>query len=160
MRLLHRVYGAGPLHLLTTVASLALAAYAFTRIFNGPQATNVIIWFVGAIVAHDLIAFPLYTLLDRLSAALAGVRPGMAARPPGVPVVNYVRVPAVLAGIAFVVYFPLILGLGGGRYERATTLSQDAYLGRWLLICGGLFAVSALLYAVRAGRARRGDRAQ
>ena len=53
---------------------------------------------------------------------------------------------AALAGV----FFPLILGLG--RYERATTLSQDVYLGRWLAISGALFAASALLYAVRARR--------
>ncbi len=90
---------------------------------------------------HDAIAFPLYTALNRLAL-------GRARRS-----VNHVRVPALLSGFAFVVYFPLILGLGDGRYERATSLSQDVYLGRWLLLCGAMFAVSALLYAVRARRA-------
>jgi hypothetical protein len=151
-RLFHRAYGAGPLHLLATIASLALAAYAFTRIFNGPQALNVVIWFVGAIVAHDLIAFPLYTALDRVSAMVGRVGQSSG---PRVPVVNYVRVPAILAGIAFIVYFPLILRLGDGRYERATGVSQDVYLGRWLLICAALFAVSAVLYALRTGRSAR-----
>ncbi len=135
-----RAYGAGPLHLLSTLAALALAAYAFSKIFAGAQAANVLLWFVGAIVAHDLVAFPLYTALNRLA---------LGRRPRGA---NHVRVPALLGGLAFVVYFPLILGLGGGRYERATTLSQDVYLARWLALCGVLFAGSALLYAVRARR--------
>ncbi len=138
---LTRAYGAGPLHLLSHVAALALAAYAFTRIFAGGQPWNVVLWFAGAVVLHDLIAFPLYTALNRLAL-------GRARRS-----VNHVRVPALLSGFAFVVYFPLILGLGDGRYERATSLSQDVYLGRWLLLCGAMFAVSALLYAVRARRA-------
>ncbi len=133
-------YGAGALHLLSTLAALALAAYAFTRIFAGAQPMNVVAWFAGAIVAHDLIAFPLYTALDRL------------ARGRRMRGVNYVRVPALLAGLVFIVFAPLILGLGAGRYERATTLSQDVYLGRWLLLCGALFAASGLLYAVRARR--------
>jgi len=137
---LRRAYGAGPLHLLSTLASLALAAYAFSRIFAGAQAANVVVWFVGALVAHDLIALPLYTALDRL------------ARGRRMRAVNHVRVPALLSGFAFIVFFPLILGLGDGRYERATTLSQDVYLGRWLLLCGALFAASALLYALRARR--------
>ncbi len=138
--ILGRVYGAGPLHLLATLASLALAAYAFSRIFAGGGAVNVVLWFVGAVVLHDIVAFWLYTGLDRLARGRRGA--GGA--------INYLRVPAVLSGMAFVVYFPLILGLG--RYERATTLSPDVYLGRWLAISGALFAASALLYAVRARR--------
>ena len=83
------------------------------------------------------------TVLNRLALGRAGRS------------VNHVRVPALLSGFAFIVYFPLILGLGDGRYESATTLSQDVYLGRWLLLCGTMFAVSALLYAVRSRRADR-----
>lgn len=143
---LRPVYGAGPLHLLSHVAALALAAYAFTRIFAGGQPWNVVLWFAGALVLHDLVAFPLYSALDRLAR-------GRRARPS----INYVRVPALLAGLALLVFAPLILGLGDGRYERATALSQDVYLGRWLLLCGALFAGSALLYAVRA-RTRGGSR--
>ena len=138
---LARAYGAGPLHLLSHVAALALAAYAFTRIFAGGQPWNVVLWFAGALVVHDLVAFPLYTALDRLAR-------GRRTRPS----INYVRVPALLSGVALLVFAPLILGLGDGRYERATALSQDVYLGRWLLLCGALFAGSALLYAVRARR--------
>jgi hypothetical protein len=137
---LRSLYGAGVLHLLSTLAALALAAYAFTRIFAGAQPANVVAWFAGALVAHDLIAFPLYTALDRL------------ARRHRMRGVNYVRVPALLAGLALIVFAPLILGLGDGRYERATTLSPDVYLGRWLLLCGALFAASGLLYAMRARR--------
>jgi hypothetical protein len=134
---LARGYGAGPLHLLINIAALAVAAYAFTRIFAGTQPWNVVLWFAGAVVLHDLIAFPLYTGLNRLAL-------GRRMRS-----VNYVRVPALLSGISFMVFFPLILGLGDGRYERSTTLSADVYLGRWLLLCGTLFAASALIYALR-----------
>jgi len=137
---LRRGYGEGPLHLLSHVAALALAAYAFTRIFAGGQPWNVVLWFVGAVILHDVVAFPLYTTLNRLA---LGRR---------MRYVNHVRVPALLSACSFIVFCPLILGLGDGRYERATTLSQDVYLGRWLLLCGALFTASALLYAVRARR--------
>ncbi len=137
-----RAYGASPLHLLSHVAALALAGYAFTRIFAGAHPWNVVLWFAGAVVLHDLVAFPLYTALDRLAL-------GRRMRS-----VNHVRVPALLSALSFIVFFPLILGLGDGRYERATTLSQDVYLGRWLLLCGAMFTVSALLYAVRVRRAQ------
>jgi hypothetical protein len=139
---LRRGYGTGPLHLLSHVAALALAGYAFTRIFAGAQPWNVVLWFAGAVLVHDAIAFPLYTALNRVAFGRAG------------RAVNHVRVPALLSVLAFIVFFPLILGLGDGRYERATALSQDVYLGRWLLLCGAMFAVSALLYAVRARRAQ------
>lgn len=137
---LQHAYGAGPLHLISTLAALALAAYAFGRIFDGAQPWNVVLWFAGAIVVHDLIAFPLYTALNRIA---LGRR---------MRAVNHVRVPALLAALAFLVYFPLILGLG--RYERATTLSGDVYLTRWLALCGALFAASGLIYALRARRRR------
>jgi hypothetical protein len=137
---LRRTYGDGPLHLLSHLVALALAAYAFTRIFAGGQPWNVVLWFVAALVLHDLIAFPVYTGLNRLAL-------GRRTRS-----INHVRVPALLSACSFIVFFPLILGLGDGRYERATTLSQDVYLGRWLLLCGAMFAGSALIYAVRARR--------
>jgi hypothetical protein len=137
--MLRRAYGAGPLHLLSTLAALAVAGYALTRILAGAQAGNVVLWLAGAVVVHDALAFWLYTALDRLAA-------GRVTR----AAVNYVRVPAMLSGLAFVVFFPLILGLG--RFERATTLTDDVYLGRWLALSGVAFVASALLYAVRARR--------
>jgi hypothetical protein len=132
---LRRAYGAGPVHLLGVLASLGLAGYALARIFAGVQPWNVVLWLAGAVVVHDVIAFWAYTALDR---AARGCR----ARG-----VNHVRVPAVLSGMALIVYFPLILGLG--RYEHATTLSHEVYLGRWLALTGALFAGSAIVFAVR-----------
>jgi hypothetical protein len=136
MMRLRRAYGAGPLHLLGALASLGLAAYVAARIFAGAQPWNVVLWLAGAIVAHDVIAFWSYTTLDRVAR-------GRRARG-----ANHIRVPTVLSGIALLVFFPLILGLG--RYERATTLSPDVYLGRWLALTGALFAGSAVAFAVRA----------
>lgn len=157
--LLRRGYGDGPVHLLVTPASIALAAFAFSRIFDGPAPLNVVLWFAGAIVAHDLIAYPLYSLVDRV--AFGGGRPGSAraarrsVAQRRVPAGVFVRVPALLSGLALLVYFPLILRLGDGRYERSTGLSPDVYLGRWLAISAGLFLASALVWALRVRRATR-----
>ena len=74
-------YGSNPLHLLGTVAAWALAGYVVTVL--GPQALwnskvwwqSIAVWFLAAVVAHDLVLFPLYALADRsVSAALAALR--------------------------------------------------------------------------------------
>jgi hypothetical protein len=138
------LYGAGPLHLLALLASLTLAGAAAVRWFDsGSDAFNILVWFGGAIVGHDLVLFPLYALLDRIAA-------GRARRTP--PGWVYVRVPALLSGLLLLVFFPLILGLGSGTFHAASGQRPDVYLGRWLLTSGALFACSALVYAVRARR--------
>jgi hypothetical protein len=76
------------------------------------------------------------------------------------PVVNYLRVPAALALLLLLVWFPLILGLSAGTYHRASGLSASPYLGRWLAVTGVLFTGSAACYAVALRRAgRRAGRA-
>ena len=143
---LRRLYGAGPLQLLALVASFALAAAALSKLLDAGTATrNVALWLVGAIVLHDFVLFPLTALLDRVA--------GRAPRVRGVPSVNHLRVPALLSGLLFLVWFPLILGLSARRYENAAALSTDVYLPRWLAITGALFAASAVLYAIRLRRA-------
>jgi hypothetical protein len=137
-------YGDGPLHLLAAIASFSIVAYALIQIVDRPGALSFVLWFGGAIVAHDLVAFPLYSLLDRIAGRVEGER--------APPAVNYVRVPALLSGLAFVVWFPLILGLSGEAYEAASGLAPDPFLGRWLLLTAALFAGSGLAYAVRSRR--------
>jgi hypothetical protein len=137
-------YGEGPLHLLAAVASFAIATYAFIELAERPSPLGFALWFAGAIVAHDLIAFPLYSLLGLLAGRVArqGGRAGGA--------VNWVRIPALLSGLALIVWFPLILGLSSEAYGAASGRSTDVFLERWLLLTAGLFAGSGLLYAVRA----------
>jgi hypothetical protein len=139
-------YGNGPLHLLSAIASFAVVAYALIEVVDRPGALSFAIWFGGAIVAHDLVAFPLYSLLDRIAGRASGERSPSA--------VNYVRVPALLSGLAFVVWFPLILGLSGETYEAASGLTPDPFLGRWLALTAALFGGSGLVYAVRSRRRR------
>jgi hypothetical protein len=137
-------YGDGPLHLLAAVASFAIVAYAFVEIVDRPGPLSFALWFGAAVIAHDLVAFPLYSLLG-LIAGRASARVGGRA-------LNYVRVPALLSGLALVVWFPLILGLSSDSYEAASGLSTDPFLGRWLLLTAALFAGSGLAYALRARR--------
>ena len=106
-------YGDRPLHLIAVVASFTLAGYAFTEVARNPGPVSFVIFFAGAVVAHDLLAFPVYSALDRLAGRVAAP-----ALPAGA--INHVRVPALLSGLAFVVWFPLILGLDADLYEAAS----------------------------------------
>ncbi|MGH7747292.1 MAG: hypothetical protein ACRDY0_02255 [Acidimicrobiales bacterium] len=151
MRWLKRHYGAGPLHLLSMAACFVLAAYAASRLVASGPVTRIAVWFVGAAVAHDLVLWPLYALADRGGVRAARRDPS---RLPRVPWINHVRVPVILAGVLLAVSFPLVLGLSERNYHAFTGLSQAPFLGRWLLVTGSLFAASAVLYAVRLGRAR------
>ncbi|MBD0694043.1 hypothetical protein [Streptomyces sp. CBMA123] len=151
---LARWYGAGPLHLLALLASLALTGYAVERLV-AVRPLAVALWFVGAAVVHDLILLPLYSLADLSARSVLRHR---AERPPGVAWINHLRVPAFLSGLLLLVWFPLILGLSV-PYPGATGLSEEVYLGRWLAITAVLFGGSAVALAVRLRRARpRGAR--
>ena len=143
MRLFRRLYRAGPAHALLMVGSFAFAGYVVDRIVHVYQPLWIAIWFGGAIVAHDLVLFPLYALADRVLRLRAPrVRPG-------VPWVNHVRVPVVMSGILLLVSFPLVFRLSDRTYLAATGLHPTVYLVRWLLVSAGLFVASGVLYAVR-----------
>jgi hypothetical protein len=141
-------YGAGPLHLVVMLASLLLAAYAvlvlgLDELFD-PDSwwQSIAVWFVGAAIAHDLLLFPTYALGDRL----------LTARPkPHRPVtaLNHVRVPLLATGLTFLVFFPGILQQGSETHLRASGLTQDPYLERWLLLSTSFFVVSGVVYAIR-----------
>jgi len=59
-----RWYGANPLHLLALLAAFALAGYAVRAVVAAGQWRGFAAWFIVAIVAHDLLLFPLYSLAD------------------------------------------------------------------------------------------------
>jgi hypothetical protein len=140
-----RRYGASPLHLIAHLAASAIAAYALAQIIRGGTAINFVAWFVGAALIHDFVFLPLYSGLDRLARHRTAERQGHRS----VPVINYVRVPALISGLLLLVYFPLILGLAERRYFRATGHHLEGYLRNWLLITAALATGSALLYAIR-----------
>ena len=143
-----RFYGAGPLHLPLLLASFAVAAFAVLQASDGPAPIKMALWFVGALIAHDLVLFPLYALADRglTSAARGQVR---------LSTVNYVRVPALLSGLLLLLFWPVITQHSERTYMIASGLTENPYLERWLLITAALFIASALIWAVRAGTSRR-----
>ena len=150
-------YGAGPLHLLATLASFALAGAAIVRWFDsGSDVVKILAWFAAAIVVHDLVLLPLYSLLDRVA---LGAPPPPDRAPDRTPARGYVRVPALLSALLLVVFLPAILRLGGGTYHAASGLNQDVYLGRWLAASGALFAASGVAFVLR-GALRRPRRAR
>lgn len=55
-------YGDKPLHLLSLLACFGLTGYAALQASRAPNAARMLVWFVGAIVAHDLVLYPLYAL--------------------------------------------------------------------------------------------------
>jgi hypothetical protein len=152
------LYGAGPLHLLALLASFAIAGAAVVGWFQRPrEVVNVIEWFAAAIVIHDLVLLPLYSLLDRIAFGRLRSRADPARRTALLTLVNptaYLRIPAILSGLLLAVFFPVILGLGRQTELSASGIAESGYLARWLLATGLMFAVSGVTYAVAVARAR------
>jgi hypothetical protein len=145
-----RWYGASPLHLLALLGCFGLAGYAAAQLVPS-RPVGVAVWFAGAVVGHDLVLLPLYSIADR--SVLAAVR-HRAPDVPAVPWINYLRVPAGLSALLLIVWFPLILRLST-RYQAGTTLSPDPFLWHWLAVTGALFLLSAAAYALRLRAAHR-----
>jgi hypothetical protein len=155
MRRQLRWYGASPLHLLTLLACFGLAGYAASQLLSS-HPVAVAVWFLGAVIGHDLVLMPLYSVADR--SVLEVVRHREPELAPG-PWINYLRVPAALSGLLLLVWFPLILRLPS-PYHASTALSADPYVWHWLAVTGALFLLSAVAFAVRLRReARRAARA-
>ena len=143
-------YGAGPLHLIAVIASLAIVMYAVLEIAGTAHPVNFALWFIAAIVVHDMIAFPLYSALGVIAGA--GLqRPDLT---PGIFSINFVRIPALLSAFVFIVWFRVILGFSEPEVIESTGLGTDPFLGRWLLLTGVMFLISGLLYAVKLRRVR------
>lgn len=154
-------YGASPLHLLALMACFALVAYTIgklglTSLWDGPTWwQTVIVWFIGAVIAHDLILFPLYALADKsVQGGLRAVRGRAVPSDRTVPPLNYIRIPILITGLTFVMFFPGIIRQGAANYLRATGQTQEPFLTRWLLIVAIAFGISAVLYAVQLRRAK------
>jgi len=141
---MRRLYGAGLGHLLVTLACLALAAYAGSFLLGEPAVLTMLIWFAGAVVAHDLVLYPLYTLADRALSRLP------------VPVRNHIRIPALGAGLTLLMFLPGIIRQGEDTHLAATSLDQQPYLGRWLWLMLAMFVASGLIYAIRLSAVKLG----
>jgi hypothetical protein len=151
VRAWRRLYGASPLHLAAHAAAFGIAGYALWRILAREPVDNFLLWFVGAALLHDLVLLPLYSGLDH--GARLGLRRSDTQR--AVPLVNHVRVPALVSGLLLLVYFPLILVEADRNYFRSTGHHVHDYGRNWLLVTAALFAGSALIYLGRTIRARR-----
>ncbi|MFJ3974186.1 hypothetical protein [Streptomyces sp. NPDC090021] len=149
-----RRYGASPLHLLLVLASFALAVYAGVRLLAG-DAFGVALWFVGAALVHDLVLLPLYAVTDRAAQAVCGT--SGAGDPVARVSVNYVRVPAFVAGVLLLVWWPLVFRRVD-HFTAYTGLPADGFLTRWLLITAVLFAASAVVLLVRMWHGTRASR--
>lgn len=147
------IYGSHPLHLLTMVSGFALLGYLLATVHPatlwnpGTWWQSIAVWFAAAVVIHDLLLYPLYALADRLLSVRIGRRPPD--RHPKVLARNYIRVPALGAGLTLLIFLPGIIEQGGPTYRAATGQTQQPFLGRWLLLTATMFAVSAASYAVR-----------
>jgi hypothetical protein len=157
-----RVYGSRPLHLLTMLTGFALLGYvivtATPSVLWKPEGAwwhSMALWLVAAFLAHDLVMFPIYALADRILGTRIS-RPRHRCEP-RVPLRNYVRVPALGSGLLFLIFFPGILRQGAALYFDDTGLTQEPFLGRWLMLTAIMFAVSAVRYGTRsvAGRKTR-----
>lgn len=150
-----KVYGSSAFHLLTVIAGFALLGYVIATI--GPSALwnprvwwqSILFWFAAAVVLHDLVLFPLYALVDRILVS------AKSSDPRRVPVVNFVRIPLLGSALLGLVFLPGIIEQGAPAYTAATGLTQDPFLGRWLLLTAVMFGCSAVGYAVRLLTARR-----
>jgi hypothetical protein len=131
-----------------------LATFKPATLWNpGSWWQSIAVWFAAAIVAHDLLFFPLYALVDRALSARVDRRP--ANGHPKVRALNYIRVPALGAGLTLLIFLPGIIEQGAPTYQAATGQTQQPFLGRWLLLSAAMFAASAIGYAVRLIAARR-----
>jgi hypothetical protein len=133
-------YGASPLHLLAHLILLPICAWAILTVLDFRAAANVVTWLVAAVILHDLVLLPLYSLADRAGRGVFG------------GAINYVRVPAGLSLLLLLVFWSTIRGKGAGTYARVSGQTWDGQATRWLLITAVLFAVSAVLYLLRSRR--------
>lgn len=163
MGFVRRIYGASAVHLIVVIASFALAVYTISvvgleSLFN-PRVwwQSIAVWFAVAIIGHDLILFPLYSLADRI---LGLGRPRLGGRSAEkrsdrTPLTNYIRMPTMASGLLLLLFLPGIIEQGAGSYQAATGLTQAPFLGRWLVLTAVFYVASALWYAAATVVRRR-----
>jgi hypothetical protein len=154
------LYGENPLHLLAMLGCFALVGYVVSFVSGDPSVPALLIWFLGAVIAHDLVLYPLYALADQpLVFARWARRRGRDHRPPRVPAINHVRAPVLGSLVLGLIYLPTITRHGEDALRFTSGLDAAGFFRHWLLITAVLFLGSAVVYAVRLGRAvRRGVR--
>lgn len=151
------LYGNSPLHMLAALASFAIVGIAVSGWFDEPAVSlkYILTWFVGAILAHDLVLLPLYSAVDRVATIRRSKRGPVeqagSVRSPGWV---YVRIPLLLSGLLLLVFGAEIFEEGGTTFHIASGQHQHVYLMRYLIIVAVLFVASALAFLARTARAR------
>ena len=148
-------YGENPLHLLAMLGCFALVGYVVSFVYEDPGVTALLVWFLGAVIAHDLVLYPLYALADRPLVLARRGRRDPDRRPPRVPAINHVRVPALGSLVLGLIYLPTITRHGEDALRFTSGLDAAGIFGHWLLVTGVLFLASAVVYALRLGAAAR-----
>ena len=120
----------------------AISGWVVLQLVDAREAQNILLWFVLAIVLHDLVLLPFYSALDRIGRGLPV--------PP-----NAVRVPAALSGLLLLVFFPPILGRNDDSFARVAGSEPEGYLERWLVVTAALFAGSLLITVLHLTKKRR-----
>jgi hypothetical protein len=152
-------YGENPLHLLAMVGCFALVGYVVSFVRTDPGVVALAIWFLGAVIGHDLVLYPLYALADQpLVLGRWARRKVLPRRPPLVPAINHVRAPVLGSLVLGLIYLPTITGHGEDALRFTSGLGTAGIYQHWLLITGVLFLGSAVIYAVRLGIATRAAR--
>ncbi|MGI8613423.1 MAG: hypothetical protein ACR2KL_05690 [Nocardioidaceae bacterium] len=144
-------YGAGPGHLALMLGCFLLVGYVVWHAASAPLPLRMAIWFAGAVIAHDFMLFPAYTVVDRGLARLATRRRG-AEGSAGVAVINYVRTPLLLSALLLLVFGSVIIGAGEATYTRASGLLFASYLLWWAIVSVCLLIISLIVFLVRRRR--------
>jgi hypothetical protein len=134
------------------LVGFAIAAFALDRIFSGGDVKELLAWYLGFAVAHDLVFVPVYTGLDRLFRATIARLPLPTCTE--IPVINHIRSAVLISGLLLIIYFPLISSQSDAEYFALSGHHLTHYLRNWLLITAALFLGSGLIYALRVARAR------
>jgi hypothetical protein len=157
-----QVYGAHPAHLLLLIAAAAIAGWAVLQWLHAPTPVRLLVWFGAAVIGHDLIAFPIYTGLDRL---LIRVIAGSSASDAAASIsrwrraaINHIRLPVLLSALLLLMWYPLIFKRSDGVYFAASGQHQSRYLGNYMLAVALLFGGSLLIFLLRLGRAAHRSR--
>ena len=150
-----RFYGENPMHLLALLGCFALVGYVLVLLAPDPSIYLVAVWFIGAVLAHDLVLYPLYALADRSVVAGRWVqRKVRRGRFPRVPAINHLRIPVMLSVLLLVLYWPSVLEQGDDVFLFAAGRTDAGYLAAWLAVTAVLLLGSAVIYAIRLDRAQ------
>lgn len=139
--------GAGAaVRLVLLLGCFALAYYAVDLLLlDDPSLFWVAVWFAAALFLHDLVLFPLYAGGDRVLSLVLRALPSTR-----VPLVNHVRIPVLGAGLTLLLFLPGIIRQGTDTHLAASGLDQQPYRENWVWLSLGLFALSAVIWAIRS----------